>query len=218
MATLAEIKNRRHAYYLANKGKWKEYRNRIPKEQWREYGKRYREKDPGRSRDKTRKYREKYPDRNRESNLKSKERNRAAIRLQNREFYRRNIDKMRARALEYKRAHPEKIREYERNHPEIYALRHAVSHMLESAQAKKTAKCRQYVGCSPKELRDYIESLFVSGMTWENYGEWHVDHIRPLATFDFTLAENMFIASHYSNLQPLWAMDNLSKGSKYEAQ
>jgi hypothetical protein len=66
-------------------------------------------------------------------------------------------------------------------------------------------------------FREYIESLFQPGMTWDNYGlkGWHLDHIRPLSSFDLTTEEQQRIAFHYTNLQPLWAKDNLKKGNKY---
>jgi hypothetical protein len=64
----------------------------------------------------------------------------------------------------------------------------------------------------------YLESLFSSGMSWENWGsgpdKWHIDHKRPLASFDLTDRDQVLIACHYTNLQPLWSFDNLSKGAK----
>lgn len=62
----------------------------------------------------------------------------------------------------------------------------------------------------------YIESLFIEGMNWENYGikGWHVDHILPLSSFDLTKEEEVIKACNYKNLQPLWWKDNLEKGNK----
>lgn len=62
----------------------------------------------------------------------------------------------------------------------------------------------------------HLEAQFAPGMTWENRGEWHVDHIRPLASFDLTDPEQLRTASHYTNLQPLWASDNLAKGARLD--
>jgi hypothetical protein len=70
------------------------------------------------------------------------------------------------------------------------------------------------LGCTIDFLRTYIESLWQPGMSWDNYGEWHLDHDVPLASFDLTNREEFLKANHYSNLQPLWAIDNLSKGAK----
>ena len=77
---------------------------------------------------------------------------------------------------------------------------------------KKPACTEKWQGCTAEELKTYLESLFTEGMTWDNYGEWHVDHIRPVSSF--TIEEVMQI-NHYSNLQPLWAKDNLSKSNKW---
>ena len=68
--------------------------------------------------------------------------------------------------------------------------------------------------CSIPELRLYIESKFQKGMTWDNYGEWHLDHVIPCDTFDLTDSEQQKICFHYTNLQPLWAVDNLKKHNK----
>ena len=78
----------------------------------------------------------------------------------------------------------------------------------------KTGSAINDLGCSIKELMVYLESKFQSGMTWANKGKWHIDHIIPLSNFDLTDKKQLRKACHYSNLQPLWAIDNLKKGSK----
>lgn len=71
------------------------------------------------------------------------------------------------------------------------------------------------LGCSIEELKKHIESQFSKGMSWDNYGEWHLDHIKPLAKYNLKDRNEFLNACHYTNLQPLWASDNLSKGDKY---
>lgn len=78
----------------------------------------------------------------------------------------------------------------------------------------KSAATLELIGCSPIQLKERLESLFTSGMSWENYGEWHIDHIRPCDSFDLTLESEQLLCFNYNNLQPLWAKDNLKKGSK----
>ena len=67
------------------------------------------------------------------------------------------------------------------------------------------------LGCSIEEFKKYIELKFQDGMTWDNYGKWHLDHITPLSWFDLTKRSQFVIASHYTNYQPLWEIDNLHK-------
>lgn len=72
------------------------------------------------------------------------------------------------------------------------------------------------LGCSIEELRTHLEGRFVAGMSWDNWSKsgWHIDHIKPLASFDLTDPEQARQACHYTNLQPLWAQENLRKHSK----
>jgi hypothetical protein len=86
---------------------------------------------------------------------------------------------------------------------------------------KSNVKCGSAVrdlGCSIEDFKIYIESKFQPGMTWENHSMagWHLDHIRPLASFDLQNPNDFRCAFHFSNYQPLWATDNLLKGAKWD--
>ena len=70
------------------------------------------------------------------------------------------------------------------------------------------------IGCSRDELCDHLESMFAEGMSWDNMGEWHIDHIKPLSSFDVLDESDRAKANNFSNLQPLWAIDNLKKYNK----
>lgn len=76
---------------------------------------------------------------------------------------------------------------------------------------------KQLIGCTPDELRTHLESQFQPGMTWENYNlhGWHVDHRVPCAHFDLSDFEELKKCFHYTNLQPKWAKENWSKGSRF---
>lgn len=73
------------------------------------------------------------------------------------------------------------------------------------------------LGCTIPEFKAYIEKQFRDGMNWDNYGKngWHLDHIRPLVSFDLTNREDTLQALHYTNYQPLSAAENLRKNSKW---
>lgn len=72
----------------------------------------------------------------------------------------------------------------------------------------------ELLGCSVEALKSHLEKLFTSGMSWTNYGKWHIDHKRPCDSFDLSDPLQQKVCFHYTNLQPLWAFDNLSKGAK----
>jgi len=76
------------------------------------------------------------------------------------------------------------------------------------------------LGASIPDVVKHLEKQFKPGMTWENYGKdgWHIDHIRPCASFDLSKLEEQKKCFHYTNLQPLWATENISKGAKYEVE
>jgi hypothetical protein len=82
------------------------------------------------------------------------------------------------------------------------------------AKNKKHFSSIEQVGCSVDFFRDYIKQKFKPGMTWDNYGKWHIDHIIPCSSFDLTDPKQQKRCNHFSNLQPLWAYENLSKGNK----
>lgn len=70
------------------------------------------------------------------------------------------------------------------------------------------------LGCTISEFKFYLEGKFTDGMTWNNMGKWHIDHVIPLAFYDLSNREQFLKAVHYTNIQPLWAEHNLSKGQK----
>lgn len=95
-----------------------------------------------------------------------------------------------------------------------YRIRHNLSTRLYLTVSKKTGKTMELVGCSRADLETHLASKFTEGMTWQNYGDWHIDHIKPCASFDLASPEKQKECFHWSNLQPLWAVDNLKKGSR----
>ena len=93
-------------------------------------------------------------------------------------------------------------------------LRARVKVVMREQDAVKRLRTVEALGCSPEQLRRHLESLWLPGMTWENYGPtgWHVDHKLPCAKFDLSNPLHQRMCFHYTNLQPLWAKDNAAKG------
>lgn len=96
-------------------------------------------------------------------------------------------------------------------------LRHRCCTAITLQNGVKSASTLELLGVDDiSVVREHLESLFQPGMTWENHGlrGWHIDHIRPCASFDLTDPEQQRACFHYTNLQPLWAHENLSKGDR----
>jgi hypothetical protein len=109
---------------------------------------------------------------------------------------------------------------YRRKTDVLYKIKSLLSHRTRLAMKgiglKKSILTKNIIGCTFKELKFYLESKFQPGMSWENRSEWHIDHIIPLATAK--TEEDVIRLNHYTNLQPLWAADNLRKSDKLDFQ
>jgi hypothetical protein len=120
--------------------------------------------------------------------------------------------------LENKAIHRQYSNEYEKNRKKIDPLfrlqktiRHRISSAIRSKGYTKRSRSFEILGCSWEFVKQHIEKQFKDGMTWCNHGKWHIDHIIPLASAS---SENELLKlNHYSNLQPLWAEENLKKSN-----
>lgn len=88
--------------------------------------------------------------------------------------------------------------------------------VLRVVSGKKSAPTLELLGCTIDHLKWYLESQFIEGMCWSNYGAWHIDHKRPCASFDLRDPAQQRECFNWRNLQPLWARDNLSKGARWQ--
>lgn len=91
-------------------------------------------------------------------------------------------------------------------------LRNRLYYSLKNKTWKKNTHFVEYIGCDRDTLIRHLESQFKNGMSWDNFNEWHIDHIIPLSSAE--TEEDLYKLCHYTNLQPLWAKDNLSKYNK----
>jgi hypothetical protein len=143
----------------------------------------------------------------------------------NRNRYNKNRIDIRKKQTEYYKEHRNEIiqykNKYQRDRLKLdinYKLTRNLRRRLHSIiKGKlKVGSAIKDLGCSVEFLKQYLESKFQEGMTWNNYNfkGWHIDHIIPLSSFDLTDKEQLLKACHYTNLQPLWAKDNLVKNNK----
>lgn len=99
-------------------------------------------------------------------------------------------------------------------YPHIYTWRSLLRNVLLRMGTEKDNSTLEMLGYSSLDLKLHMESLFREGMSWDNHGEWHIDHIKPVSLFD--PETDVSIVNSLDNLQPLWAYENLSKGNKYK--
>ncbi len=160
----------------------------------------------------------------------------------NRRWRRKNADHIRAYQKRYRREHAEEIaaqrrsyrianrveiaaydrrmfkRRYKTN-PEVriaVIARSRIRIALHNRKNSKSDRTVKLLGCSFKTFQKHLEKQFLPGMSWKNYGRkgWHIDHKKPCAKFDLSDPAQQRKCFHYTNLQPMWAIDNLRKGKK----
>lgn len=124
------------------------------------------------------------------------------------EWRKKNIDRVRSRHREYGRMR--------RAVDPVFAIRASMRSRTWALLKKAGARKDTSLGLTASDLRAHLEPMFQPGMTWDNYGKvWHVDHIKPCALFDFTDPGQVRACFSLSNLQPLWAAENIRKSDQY---
>ena len=158
-------------------------------------------------------------DRVRASDQRYRERNREVIRKRSRDW----SQKQRDEGTNYADRQNESNREYLKQRLATDPVfkwtarqRSRLSKRLAEHGGTKDQSSDELFGCTYQELRDHLEAQFTEGMTWENYGQWHLDHKRPCSSFDLSDPEQQKQCFHYTNLQPLWGEDNLRKSDTWE--
>lgn len=198
------------AWYEANKEKRKAYEKAYAEEHKRDrraYHKAYHEKNKNREKEISKVYRE-----INKNNIKEYKEN----------YRKNNGEKIKEYAKFYRKENKNKIskfnkiyRKRKREEDPLFAakekLRKCVYHSFRRIAQNKPTDTQTLLGCSWQEAREHFERLFKEGMTWENHGEWHIDHIRPVSSF---AEDELHLMNHISNLQPLWEDENLSKSNK----
>lgn len=149
--------------------------------------------------------------------------NREIINQRSREYRENHLDEVKSKVRDYHRKHAKRLsaQKAERIKSDPLNLfkervRLTVKNGFMRLRQNKSIRTNQIIGADWETVRDHIVSQFKDGMTWEAFvaGEIHIDHIKPLASA--TCEEDIISLNHYTNLQPLWCLDNLSKGATFE--
>jgi hypothetical protein len=201
----------------------KEYRDKH-RDRVNESSKNWRKNNPEKYQETIQKYLEKNP------NMSSAERNkiyrqnenfRKKINLKRREYYRNNIDKERDKQKKYYHLNREVLRRKSDEWKKTKMKEDGFYRMKKNLRDRirgyligenKSKRTFNIVGLDKVEFKSYIQNKFTEGMSWDNYGEWHLDHITPLCQAKDN--NEALLLNHYTNLQPLWAEDNLRKNRK----
>jgi hypothetical protein len=134
-------------------------------------------------------------------------------------------EKVKASRIKWAKANADKIQAYKTEYKRIrfgndinYKLSILLRNRIYKALKRRTKNTPtlNLIGCSVDELRCHLERLFQPGMSWANWSRtgWHVDHVKPISSFDLSNPEELSKACHYTNLQPLWAKVNHRKSNK----
>lgn len=211
------------------------------KEKKKEYDKKYREQNKERIIERSKKYYEENNEKKKEYNRKHYEQNKEKRKEQHQKYREENKQKIKEQSKKYYEKNKEKIKEqskeyYEKNKGKVikrtsqrdkiryqedksYRISQNLRSRLQYALKGigKAESTMALLGCSVEQLRTHLEAQFTDGMSWNNYGYrgWHIDHIKPCASFDLTDPQQQLECFHYTNLQPLWAEDNFKKGDRH---
>ena len=198
--------------------KGKEYRKNN-REKLNEYAREYRENNKDKISEYAKEWNKNHKEEKNEKAKEYREKNKEEISIKNKEYYQKNKEE----AREWRENHKDKLGEYAKeynknrkktdiNYRLACNLRSRLNHAIKNNY--KSGSAVRDLSCTIPQLRIYLESKFQSGMTWDNWGLWHIDHIIPLSSFNLENREELLKAVNYINLQPLWAKDNFSKGDK----
>ena len=159
----------------------------------------------------------------REYNKQYKEANKERLKENSKEYREANQEREKERNQKYREANKEDLSKHLKQRRKVDSLfrmtgnlRSRTSSAFKSKGYKKTSKTQEMLGVDWEVCKAHIERQFKKGMNWSNYGEWHIDHIIPLSSAKNE--KDLRKLCHYRNLQPLWAVDNLSKSDKIIGQ
>ena len=238
IANKGKIKITNAKYYRKNKKKLLEINKKWVKanrEKVNKFNQKWKKNNPDKVKESNKRYGQKNRDKILIKQKRYRQKSREILRVKSKEYYLKNIDKERKRSIKFRKEQPEKrkisLQKYAQSEKAIrlkpfriirgrivsWAIRHP-NYQIKRKDIRALIGDRKdiesIVGCSKFFFRKYIEKKFKPGMTWLNHGKWHLDHRIALSKFNPKSLEDIKKANHYSNLQPLWASENLSKKDK----
>jgi hypothetical protein len=150
-----------------------------------------------------------------------RQKNKEQLSAQQKIYRQKNKEKIAEIQKKYQQENKEKINAWKNNYNNSNPVRKLRSRLRSRVRKffyykgyKKKNSTEKILGANWKTVESFMEAKFVDGMNWDNIGEWHIDHIIPLSSAE-TEQETIKLC-HYTNLQPLWAFDNLSKGNSLD--
>lgn len=217
-ANKSELAEKRKEYLASDDGRRvrKEYTERVGRERNRCYIRLRRHND------------HEYVEQSKITDRQWREENREVINERRRQKRNENKEYYLTKEREYQKLNRIKIRESRREYYRLYASRRRKNdteyklltrmrdfnrRCVEAIKGVKNWRTKDVLGYTPYQLRIHIEGLWWEGMNWENYGEWHIDHVKSINSFIKEGVDDIRVINALTNLQPLWAFDNLSKGA-----
>lgn len=137
--------------------------------------------------------------------------------IKRQESYSKNRARILSKVKTYRENNKDKVAAYRKKNQPYSFMRKSIGRILKNWKGGRS-KAEMLNGYSEQELKSHLESLFAKGMSWDNYGfyGWHIDHIKPIKAFAEGGVTDPKVINALSNLQPLWAIDNLRKSAKYD--
>lgn len=151
--------------------------------------------------------------------------NKESILIKRKEYIKNNKDINRERKRKYYKNNSKSILDKKKKYiskrkkqDKLFHLTLSIRSLIKNSFRKRNfskSKTSEILGCSYEEFKSYIESKFIDGMSWDNYGDWHLDHKIPISW-----AKNecdVYTLNHHTNFQPMWAFDNMSKSNRFSS-
>ena len=149
--------------------------------------------------------------------------NKEKLKENKKEYYQNNKEKLKKQKKEYQKVNKEKIKEQRniyqkerRKTDPLFKLKCSIGNLIllsiRNNNYTKKSKTFEILGCSHENFKSHLERQFTNGMSWENQGKWHLDHIYPVSLAKDE--QELIKLNHYTNFQPMWAIENIIKSNK----